>query len=219
MDKEINMNTKKKILLTLACAVLLVAGSVAGTLAWLTSTGTVTNTFTVGQVKITLDEAKVNPDGTTAASADRVSGSNVYHLLPGHTYTKDPTIHVQANSEDCYLFVVLENGFANVIDATTIENQMENNNWKKLDGENNNNVWYYAKSNNALKTVVKSASTQDISLFANFKIKNDATNADLDSVKNATIKVKAYAIQADGMSEKTAADIWSILYNATQSSN
>lgn len=212
------MNTKKKILLTLACAVLLVAGSVAGTLAWLTSTGTVTNTFTVGQVKITLDEAQVTSAGVKDGN-DRVSGSNAYHLLPGHTYAKDPTIHVQANSEACYLFVVLENGFANVIDATTIENQMENNNWKKLDGENNNNVWYYAERNNALNTVVKSASTQDISLFANFKIKDDATNADLDRVKNATIKVTAYAIQADGMSEKTAAEIWSILCNATQSSN
>ena len=48
----------RRILLTLACAVLLVSLSVGATLAYLTSTPTkVTNTFVVGEVKIELDEA------------------------------------------------------------------------------------------------------------------------------------------------------------------
>ncbi len=211
------MKTRNKVLLTLACALLLVAGSVVGTLAWLTSTSTVTNTFTVGQVKITLDEAKVNPDGTTAASADRVSGSNVYHLLPGHTYTKDPTIHVQANSEDCYLFVVLENGFTSVIDGVstevkTIEEQMSDNGWKTLAGKKN--VWYYAEED-GLKTVEKNSSVQDIKLFKSFKIKDEATNGDLNAVGTPEINVTAYAIQKDGMSGKSVEQIWDILAPAS----
>ena len=80
---------KFKALLVVACALLLVAASVFGTMAYLTSTDTVTNTFTVGKVAIKLDEAKVNPDGSLVENADRVK-ANSYKLLPGHIYNKDP---------------------------------------------------------------------------------------------------------------------------------
>ena len=96
------MKTKSKALLLTLCAVLLVAASVMGTMAYLTSTDKVENTFTVGNVTITLDEAKVNTDGTLAAPAERVK-ANEYKLLPGHTYTKDPTVTVKAVSESSYV--------------------------------------------------------------------------------------------------------------------
>ena len=56
------MNTRKlrKAILTLCSALLLVSLSVGITVAYLTSTDEVKNTFTVGQVKITLDEAELN---------------------------------------------------------------------------------------------------------------------------------------------------------------
>lgn len=91
-----------KPLLTLCCALLLVAAGVFGTLAYLTGTDTVNNTFTVGNVKITLDEAKVTTDGTPVEGADRVK-ANEYHLLPGHTYTKDPTVTVEEGSDLSYV--------------------------------------------------------------------------------------------------------------------
>lgn len=93
--------TSKALLLTL-CAVLLVAASVMGTMAYLTDTDKVENTFTVGKVDIKLDEAKVNTDGTPVEGAARVQG-NEYHLLPGHTYTKDPTVTVLKGSEESYV--------------------------------------------------------------------------------------------------------------------
>ena len=91
-----------KPLLTLCCALLLVAAGVFGTLAYLTGTDTVNNTFTVGNVKITLDEAKVTTDGTPVEGADRVK-ANEYHLLPGHTYIKDPTVTVEEGSDLSYV--------------------------------------------------------------------------------------------------------------------
>ena len=95
------MKTKSKALLMTLCAVLLVAASVLGTMAYLTSTDEVENTFTVGNVKITLDEAKVNADGTVNGT-ERVKG-NEYKLMPGHTYVKDPTVTVKAPSVDSYV--------------------------------------------------------------------------------------------------------------------
>ena len=96
------MKTRSKALLLTLCAVLLVAASVLGTMAYLTSTDSVENTFTVGSVAITLDEAKVDENGTPVEGAARVK-SNEYKLMPGHTYTKDPTVTVKEGSESSYI--------------------------------------------------------------------------------------------------------------------
>ena len=96
------MKTKSKALLLTLCAVLLVAASVLGTMAYLTSTAKVENTFTIGKVEIKLDEAKVNADGIPVEGAARVT-ANSYKLMPGTTYTKDPTVTVKAGSEESYV--------------------------------------------------------------------------------------------------------------------
>lgn len=96
------MKTKSKALLLTLCAVLLVAASVLGTMAYLTSTAKVENTFTIGKVEIKLDEAKVTADGIPVEGAARVT-ENSYKLMPGTTYTKDPTVTVKAGSEDSYV--------------------------------------------------------------------------------------------------------------------
>ena len=91
------MKTKSKALLLTLCAVLLVAASVLGTMAYLTSTAKVENTFTVGKVEIKLDETDVtNPTGPRVQA-------NSYKLMPGTTYTKDPTVTVLKGSEDSYV--------------------------------------------------------------------------------------------------------------------
>ena len=60
----------RRVLLLLACAVMLVSLSVGATLAYLTGKDEVVNTFTVGNVQIKLDEAKVNTDGTYVTDHD-----------------------------------------------------------------------------------------------------------------------------------------------------
>lgn len=99
--------TKTKALLMSLCAVLLVAASVLGTMAYLTDSKDVKNTFTVGNVAIKLDEAKVDENGTQVVDKDgnpvaRVT-RNAYKLLPGHTYVKDPTVTVLKPSVASYV--------------------------------------------------------------------------------------------------------------------
>lgn len=99
--------TKTKALLMSLCAVLLVAASVLGTMAYLTDSKDVKNTFTVGNVAIKLDEAKVDEMGNLMKNqddtlADRVT-HNEYKLLPNHTYVKDPTVTVLKPSVDSYV--------------------------------------------------------------------------------------------------------------------
>lgn len=191
------MKKTRKALLLGVCAVLLVTASVLGTMAYLTATtDTITNTFTVGKVAITLDEAKVNPDGTPVAGADRVK-ANAYKLMPGSTYTKDPTVHVAADSEDSYVFVKVENGIANLeaTGDTTIAKQMETQGWSLVTGETN----IYAYKNTV-------AAGTDVKVFETFKIADDAnTKTEWNSITNAQVKITAYAIQADGFANAKAA--------------
>ena len=79
---------KKKSILMAAIAVMLVAVLVVGgTLAYFTDTKSATNTFTVGDVKIKLDETDVNnPEARTA-------NGNTYNVYPGQTVQKDPIVH------------------------------------------------------------------------------------------------------------------------------
>ena len=131
------MKSKKKVFVTVLCAVLLVAASVLGTMAYLTSNDEVVNTFTVGNVQIKLDEAKANTDGSLVANADRVK-ANSYKLLPGHTYNKDPMVTVLKGSESSYVKMTvtftkaaqLDAIFApNGADMTSIFNGYDNSNW------------------------------------------------------------------------------------------
>lgn len=186
------------------CAVLLVTASVLGTMAYLTSTDKVVNTFTVGKVAITLDEAKVKEDGTPVAGAARVK-ENAYHLLPGHTYTKDPTVHVQANSEDSFIFVKVENGIASYEAGTTIAAQIAANGWTALDGVEN--VYY--------KTYTKRAESTDLPVFGNFTIANHADAADSWNNFSAetNVTVTAYAVQTSGFNSET--DAWNATFGAT----
>lgn len=73
----------------------------------MTDSKDVKNTFTVGNVAIKLDEAKVDENGTQVVDKDgnpvaRVT-ENEYKLLPGHTYVKDPTVTVLKPSVASYV--------------------------------------------------------------------------------------------------------------------
>lgn len=109
------MKANKKALALVLCALMLVAASVFGTLAYLTDTDAVTNTFTVGKVDIKLDEADVNIYGEAIDDAERVA-ANEYHLIPGHTYTKDPMVTVLAGSEESYVRMMVEINFSKELD-------------------------------------------------------------------------------------------------------
>lgn len=185
--------TKTKALVLSFCAVLLVAVSVFTTVAYLTSHDTVRNTFTVGKVAITLDEAKADEYGTANTQANRVK-ENTYKLIPGHKYTKDPTVHFAAKSEDSYLFVKVENGLAEIEADAKIEAQILANGWAKLNGTDG--VYYKKVAANQTNAAV------DYPVFDTFTV---ADTADIASYGNAQITVTAYAVQADGFETASAA--------------
>lgn len=215
--------TKTKALLMSLCAVLLVAASVLGTMAYLTDSKDVKNTFTVGNVAITLDEAKVDDNGnainkqgnqvTNLADAERVPG-NAYKLLPGHTYTKDPTVTVLTPSVASYVKMTVTFTKANALDAifaptgadlTSIFGGYDAATWiykgNTKEGDTRTYEFWYKT------TVDATAAAQTLEpLFTSIIVPGTINNDQLKSIDGMTINVNAYAIQADGF--KDAAEAW-----------
>lgn len=206
----------KKTLTVIIALVLVVVMSVAGTVAYLTSSDTVTNTFSVGNVQIKLDEAKANLDGTPVANADRVKANN-YKLLPGHTYNKDPMVTVLKGSESSYIKMTvtftkaaeLDAIFApNGADMTSIFNGYDSANWiykgntkNAADNTRTYEFWYKEAVAAPDGNVALDA------LFDSITVPGSITNEQLKTIEGMTITVNAYAIQADGFTD--AADAWS----------
>ena len=209
------MKTRSKALLLTLCAVVLVIATVFGTMAYLTSTDKVENTFTVGSVAIKLDEAKANTDGSLVANAERVK-ANSYKLLPGHTYNKDPMVTVLNGSEASYIKMTVTFSKASALDAifaptgadlTSIFNGYDSANWIYKDNTKDATAdtrtyefWY--------KETV-GAPTADVALdalFDSITVPDSITKEQLATIEGMEITVNAYAIQAAGFAN--AEEAW-----------
>ena len=190
--EEAQMKKTKKILSLLLCAVLLVAASVAGTLAYLTDNETTTNTFTVGKVDIELQEYEVDPQtGEKKANATTVDGLTDLELVPGRTIEKNPFITVASDSENCWLFVKIENNLGNAVTITGMED------WTAVEGHDGYFMYKETVAAGAKKDVFKSV-TVDAELEYD----------DLNAIANKNIVITAYAVQAEGVAQ---ADAWGAL--------
>lgn len=115
---------KKKTLALLLVLVMIFGISVGGTIAYLTDKEAVTNTFTVGNVKIKLTETKIENGVVTN---DRIQGSatetvgNQYHLLPGLSYKKDPMVTIVEGSEESYIRMIVTVTDCKDVDAAITE--------------------------------------------------------------------------------------------------
>lgn len=208
------MKHTKKLLTMVGVIALTAAIAIGGTLAYLTSTDEVTNTFTVGNVEIKLDETEVNPDGTPVTPAARTEKGNEYHLLPGHTYTKDPTITVLKGSEKSYVRALVTINEQPALDAIFAKeggiplNKVltgTDSKWEfvgeKRDGDTKTYELRYKETVNASEADVKLAP-----VFTEIVMPGTITNTELATIEELEIKVVAQAIQADGFD--TAADAW-----------
>ena len=175
---------KKKIALSIAAIALVICCAVGGTLAWLTDkTGPVTNTFTVGNIDITLAESE-NLD---------------LKMVPGNTITKDPKVTVEGGSEACWLFVKVEKStnFDSFLTYTI------DTGWTALTGVDG--VYY--------REVAASTTDQAFAVLADDQVtvKNTVTKANMDGLTSSgatlpTLTFTAYAVQKAGFT--TADDAW-----------
>lgn len=190
-----------RILLVLCLMLVVMVGSIAGTVAWLTDkTDNVVNTFTVGDINITLTET-----WNTDTNNDNVNDAWKGKVVPGVDLSKDPKVTVKTNSEPCWVFVqVTENNWPTIQD--TDGNRKINyeiaDGWTAL--ENTSGVYYRA---------VDSIPTGDteFAVLKNNKVtvSSGLTKSEVSTLTNKdfTLTFKAYAIQKSGFD--AAASAWS----------
>lgn len=219
------MKKVTKTLLLVLCAVLLVVGSVMGTLAYLQDDDQNVNTFTSGHVYIELTEAEIADDGKTVIDGSRVK-ANEYELIPGRALTKDPTVTVLADSEESYVFMTVTVDAIADLEAALPDAEyyadgvflLENliSGW---DGA----IWEYVGYDSGVylfkyyDTVsTKDAAAEDLEpLFTTINVPaEDVTNENIEQLASVTITVDAYAIQAEGFTTAQAA--WETGFDADQ---
>lgn len=219
--KRRNRKLRKAMLLT-CCALALVAISVGATLAYLTDTEAVTNTFTVGQVGITLDEAPVDANGKET-TGDRVK-QNEYHLIPGQTYDKDPMVTLDPKSESSYIrMLVTVEDYADLLAACNEHSEefdaygnpyvmgetvlLQNfTDWTEASKWDFKNVSIDAEKATATyefryETAVANAGDSSLALeplFNTITLPGWMDNADLLSLEELEINVVAHAMQEAG---------------------
>lgn len=204
---------KKKSIVMLATGVILAASLViGGTLAYFTDQADVTNTMTVGNVGILLDEAKVTKEGDKwVASTERQpegTGNEYEGVYPGAYLPKDPMVTVDANSSGSYIrmmvtinnMAAIDQTFApNGLDLTTIFTGYDAATWvpqgnvKNSDDTRTYTFWYKEKVAGTGETAQALAP-----LFTGIQIPSDWNGTQLAVFNNLKIKVAAQAIQADG---------------------
>ena len=180
-------NTLKPLLI--AMAVVLLIGCVAGgTLAWLkVETDPVENTFTVGNIDITLVET-----------------TSDYKMVPGNEIEKDPLVTVVGGSEACWLFVQITetDNLDDFIEYTVAEG------WTEL--TKGSNIYYREVAESV--AVQEFAVLKDNKVT----VKEDVDKAMMGALTNSTLPkltFKAYAVQKDNVD--TAADAWRIANTST----
>lgn len=232
---------RKKVAKLIAVVVLVGAVGAGGSLALLTAQShQVTNTFVVGKglvdQDLVLDEAHMKnaededqdgewtvnrtetPTGEFEYEADssqpRVEKNKYVNLQADDDIYKDPTVHVLADTADCYLFINVKgvdalSGKGITIDA--INNNLGKT-WKKVNGDKSNKVdgiYYLAKGEADFEHQVVKNNPNAVQNFMIFESLN-ADNNMFDSYGNSviteadTIQIKTCAVQATGVTPQEA---------------
>lgn len=211
------MKKMYKAMALVLCALLLVAGSVMGTLAYLQAqTDPVRNTFAVGKVAITLKETAIDPETGKEITGDPVTGLTNIKLVPGREIKKNPFVTVEAGSEKCYVFVKLENNIPTTYG--TLNGFADT--WSLID--ETNKIYAYTGTLATNGVVDASTAEKKLDVFNSFTCANNI-NA-YGGETNLAINITAYAVQAEGFADMnnsgTAADeAWAASGFGTTNSN
>ena len=198
----------KKKLTALALVLAVVASLFAGmTLTYFTDKGTVTNTFTVGNVDIKVYETDANGQETEA-------GRLYENVVPGVTYAKDPTIkNIGRNGAYARMLVTVPKDLFNTIASLTPRVNLEDvflgfdsTKWElggiysdDADTGATNAITYVYNYRNVL------GAGDTATLFTGFELPAGLTQEDLAAWSTFYIAVEGQAIQKEGFTDGDAA--------------
>lgn len=180
---------KRKLIIALALCLALALG-IGGTMAYLTAaTGPVVNTFTIGNVGLTLAE----PAGEAA--------NYQFKIVPGEIVTKDPTVTVTTGSEPCWLFVKITEDLG-ALSQYSIDffDYLTADGWTLVPGQTN--VYYRTvgvkAGDSAIGASIPVLKDNKVTLSQNITL--DMSKAlQTEGAQAPTLTFKAAAVQYDGL--------------------
>lgn len=199
---------KKKIAVAVSL-LLVLALSVGGTIAYLTAqTGTITNTFSIGNITLALTEYIANPDydenDTSSKQWIEAANGSAFHVVPGGEDAKKPVITVGADSEACYLYVCITNTVKVEVDEepVTVASVNVNSPWVQVKKEGDMTLYRYGSN-----PVDSNSSAQEFTVFDKVTYDGgnitEANRTDIDT--DDKITVAAFAHQSANV-DMTIAD-------------
>jgi hypothetical protein len=209
-----------KVLILLLTLVLLIGCAAGGTLAWLmTKTDPVVNTFTVGNVAITLKEHVLNPTTGQWQQPEALTdvGNQGIQALPGREILKDPTLTVLKGSEKCYVRVFIKINWEPAADSKFAEFAYYdwfqfNTDWsirRIFDGTFTTNGHYVGYDVYELRyipgTVDASTDDQTIPVIYKMTIPDYLEKDEISAMEGAGVTLIAQAVQAEGFADADAA--------------
>ena len=193
MKNKTNRTVSIKIAALIAAIVLVIGCTAGGTVAWLVSKpDPIVNVFTVGNINATLTET-----------------ATAFKIVPGVDIAKDPVATVEANSEDCYLFVQpTEENWPRFTEATETGSTTRKVEYEIADG------WIELKPLHGVyyREVAKN-DTEDQSFHVlkndQVTVSNTLTKEEANAIQKADapkLTVAVYAVQKAGID--TPAEAW-----------
>lgn len=209
---------KKKLFLAAiitVAAITLVIATVLTTMAYLTASTAVSNTFSVGNIGIEMYESAVDVHGNIIdKSAPKNATGNTYHLVPDETYTKDPTVYVAPGGEPSYIFIKLRNQIEEIEEAhaatedddppATMSQQMKSNGWHLIAETETGDIYVYAGKDTssfvekqiAIKVTPHATDKLPIDVFQEFTVEKNLSQEKLAKFGGSKVTLNAFAIQA-----------------------
>lgn len=195
----------KKYLTLIFCVILISIFSVTATLSFFTDQESDVNVFTSGKVSITLDETEVDELGNKIS--DKRVLENDYHLMPGYTYLKDPTVTIKNGSNDSYVRILIK--INNISELKSIYGEDFNPNsiytdwgisWEYVNQKANDDSsityeYRYKEVVNGLKGDNKLEP-----IFKAFNIPAKTTIGQLENLEDLEVVIIGQAIQKSGFS-------------------
>jgi len=194
-------NTKgnKKLIAVVIFALLLVFLVAAGTIAWLTSTSSISNTFSVGSIEIPTT-SPLDPLQTISISGNIYEPSwnaeEAHKLVPSVVFDKDPYVGIGKGSEDVAVYVYVENSFSNKVYFTI------NAGWEAVTATEGASSGTYTSGLFKYTAGLSGATSADVwteqPLFNNVTVDESATKEDfvLAVGEESEIKVSCFLHQA-----------------------
>jgi len=209
---------KNKKYVVIALLLLVMVAFVGGTVAYLTATSSVDNTFTVGSFAVPTTDPVTGQTKAINNYVDEPSwiDGDVHKLLPGASFDKDPYIGIGAGSEDAAVYAYVENNFTNPGKVYfTI-----NSGWTAVSGTTTAGIPANSYTSGLFKYTAGLSDADDDNedkwtstpLFSSIDVTNDATAADFEVAQNEvpTITVHSFLHQAFDPATNQAVDATTI---------